>query len=107
MRSFESGLSYLRQEALKSRFIAASDNDGKLIERLSQVVRRMGPKDAERCDKLTEEGRKAQPREPKAEPEAEVEAEAKPVAKPKVVPQKKQEKKKVESSSNKRAKRKT
>lgn len=53
MLGFASGMSYLRQEALKSGFILESDNDDKLVERLSQVVRKIGPEDAEHCDELT------------------------------------------------------
>ena len=53
MLSFASGISYLRQEALASGFIIESDNDDKLVERLSQVVRKLGAGDAEKCDELT------------------------------------------------------
>lgn len=55
MKSFEMGIGYLRQEALKSGFLAESDNDNKLIERLSQVIRKLGPEDAEKCDEFTKE----------------------------------------------------
>ena len=56
MQSFSMGTGYLRQEALKSGFILESDNDDKLVERLSQVVRKLGPEDAEKCDALTKAG---------------------------------------------------
>lgn len=72
MLSFASGLSYLRQEALKSGFIIESDNDDKLVERLSQLVRKMGPEDAEKCDALTKEGQTTA-----TEPEVKVEEEKK------------------------------
>ncbi len=89
MKSFAMGITYLRDEALKSGFILESDNDDKLVERLSQLVRKLGPEDAERCDALTREG---QTTEDKPEPAT--------------VPQKEEEKK-VESSSDKGAKGKT
>lgn len=57
MKSFSMGISYLRAEALKSGFIIESDNDDKLLERLSQVVRKLGPEDAERCDELSAKGK--------------------------------------------------
>lgn len=70
MKSFAMGISYLRTEALKSGFIIESDSDDKLLERLSQLVRKMGPEDAERCDALTKAGQTGEPEEEKApEPE--------------------------------------
>lgn len=53
MLSFSMGLGYLRNEALKSGFISESDNDSVLVERLSQVVRKLDAIDAEKCDALT------------------------------------------------------
>ena len=57
MKSFEMGVGYLRQEALRSGFIQDSDNDDKLIERLSQVVRKLGPEDAKKADELSAKGK--------------------------------------------------
>ena len=57
MKSFEMGVGYLRQEALRSGFIQDSDNDDKLIERLSQVVRKLGQEDAEKADELSAKGK--------------------------------------------------
>lgn len=64
MKSFSMGIDYLRTEALKSGFIKESDNDNKLIERLSQVVRKLGPEDAERADELSAEGKEKTSHEP-------------------------------------------
>jgi len=74
MLSFSSGITYLRDEALKSGFIIESDNDDKLVERLSQLVRKMGPEDAEKCDALTKEGQATAEPEVEAEPEKKVES---------------------------------
>jgi len=40
MKSFTSGITYLRQEAWKVGFIKDSDTDDELVERLSQMVRK-------------------------------------------------------------------
>ena len=66
MKSFASGLSYLRQEALETGFIIESDNDDTLVERLSQVVRKLGREAARKCDALTQEGQET--KEEKVEP---------------------------------------
>ncbi len=46
MRDFESGLTYLRKEARESGFIADSDNDDVLVERLAGLLRDWKPKEA-------------------------------------------------------------
>ncbi len=61
MKSFTSGMTYLRVEALKVGFILESDNDDVLVERLSQVIRRIGKKEAVGADKATEAGKGAPP----------------------------------------------
>lgn len=53
MLSFASGITYLRQEALKVGFIEDSDNDDKLVERLSQVIRECSAADGEVADEAT------------------------------------------------------
>ena len=40
MKSFESGITYLRQEARKVGFIKDSDTDDELVERISQMLRK-------------------------------------------------------------------
>jgi len=69
MKSFSMGLSYLRAEALKSGFIIESDNDDKLVERLSQIIRKLGPEAAERCDKMTAAGQAEEVEEEEEEEE--------------------------------------
>jgi len=74
MLSFAMGLTYLRDEALKSGFIIESDNDDKLVERLSQLVRKLGPEDAEKCDALTKAGQTTAAPKVVKEPEKKVES---------------------------------
>ncbi len=43
MRSFESGVAYLRQEARSAGLIQDSDNNDVLIEKVSQLIRKWKP----------------------------------------------------------------
>jgi len=56
MKDFETGISYLRKEALSVALILSSDNDDLLCERISQILRGNDPFGGDeearaRCDK--------------------------------------------------------
>ena len=71
MLSFASGISYLRQEALASGFILESDSDDVLVERLSQLTRKAGPKQAAKADEMTQLGQKGKQVEPGSDKKSE------------------------------------